>query len=1100
MRQRLTRRDAAFIAVCIAVAAISVAVIVRFFDVAFPQASIEFKVDRGSSRVIAERFLRQQGIDVSKQKHAVRFDSDDSARIFLERSLGLEKANRVLRDQVRVWSWHHRWFTPLVEEEYSVDVAPTGEVIGFSHKIPEDRPLATTAANLAPFVSGDLTLVDTSERRLPHRVQHIYTYESKTIRPAGAPYRTTITVDGDRVTGFSKRVKVPEAWLRAYREMRSKNFTAGSIDVVLMIATIIAAVAVFIIRLRRGDLPLRFLLFIGIASIVLAAGVALNSLPGDLANYSTTDSYPAFVGAHIFQAAMGSLGTAILLVVLCGAGEVLYRERFPQHLAMARLGTVRALASKRVFLSMILGYALVPMFIAYQVIFYLVANRFGAWSPAEVPYDELLNTALPWVAVLFAGFFPALSEEFLSRAFSIPLFERLFRSRWIAVVAAAFLWGFGHATYPNQPFWIRGVEVGMAGIVAGIILIRFGLLPLLIWHYTIDAVYTATRLFASGNTYYVVSAALASLIFAIPLIVSIVRYVRKGFDEDDALSNATMPVAPPPAHPEAAIAAAEFPAPIRATRTRVLVCIALVAAAIVAIVFRPVTPNDAIDYRITKEQAKEIAKTRVHQLFAYVIATPVEGFRSWDRDSPREDGGAPSDFDSIAATYLMHSGMSARDLVRVFRTSIEGGTWMVRFFTPLKKEEIFVEIDPRTSRVIGFHKYQDERNPGPSLAQADALAIARRAFAAYGVDVNRFQLEDALTFQQPRRRDWLFHFEERAPLVARAFRRVTVRVAGAEVTQFNKHVKVPESVYREASTQTLLNVALFVLQVIGVIALLALVVTGLVIATRTHGLPWRRALRWTLMLAVLPLAGLVAQHEEMLFGYSTSVAWETFRISLATAYIRNFAMQLGMLFLALAGLEAAVPYATTLLTREGRARFGRSAVIAAVTAIAVAALAVMALQWIETLVPRATSAGFGAPIEVAIPLPGLVEGARAVFGAIVACGAIALFATGVRKHAAALTIAAVFLAALDAGSTPAQLPLMLARAAMLAVLTWIIARWILDANPLAWPLAIFLGTALNTIATLASNHRPDLLANAIGLGAVLFVTILWFWRRDAGVV
>ena len=281
---------------------------------------------------------------------------------------------------------------------------------------------------------------------------------------------------------------------------------------------------------------------------------------------------------------------------------------------MPRLWTPRALSSRRVFLAMILGYALVPLFIAYQVVFYLTAHRFGAWAPAEVPYDDMLNSALPWVAVAFAGFFPAFSEEFLSRAFAIPFLQRLVHSRFAAIVFAAFIWGFGHAGYPNQPFWIRGVEVGLAGIVAGLLMERFGLLPLLIWHYTIDAVYTATLLFGSGNTYYVVSAALASLLFAIPLSLSIALYLRnRGFVPDDDLSNDTIPTSPPPPHPRGRDRGGAVPC--RRSRSRASRCgpasSLVITAAMIAITGMPSRRNDAIDYRITGEKAKEIARAGI---------------------------------------------------------------------------------------------------------------------------------------------------------------------------------------------------------------------------------------------------------------------------------------------------------------------------------------------------------------------------------------------------------------------------------------------------------------------------------------------------------
>jgi membrane protease YdiL (CAAX protease family) len=1108
MRERLSRRDFTFLGICLALAALSVALIVRYFDSAFPQASIDFRFDRNASRAVAERFLATQHLATKDMKHAVRFDSDDAARIFLERSVGLARANALTRGGVHIWSWHHRWFRPLVEEELSVDVAPTGEIIAFAHRIPEDRAMPSTRDPRLVVLAflqqihvdpAALRLVEQSRRDLPHRVQRIFTFESIGTRPANAAYRHTVTLDGDLVTGYAQRVKVPEAWLRSYREMRSKNGAAGNVDLIFLAATMIAAVVVFIARLRRGDLRLKFLLGIGIAAIVLVGGSALNSVPSALASYETTESFPGFVARLLlFEVVMPSIGTAMFLIVICGAGEVLYRERHPQQLAIPRLGTWKSLDSKRVFLSLILGYALVAIFVAYQVVFYVVAQKYGAWAPAEVPYDDLLNSAVPWLAVVFAGFFPALSEEFLSRAFSIPFIEKLVHSRVAAIVLAGFIWGFGHATYPNQPFWIRGVEVGMAGVAAGFIFTRFGLLPLLIWHYTIDAVYTATLLFASGNAYYIASAALASLVFAIPLLLSIASYLRNGgFAPDDDLSNATLPMHPPPeAEPASVVVETELPPPVRVTRVRLALCVVVVIAAAIAFAFAPASPDDAIDYRTPEETAKDIATAHLRRLAPgplpkRVIATPVEGFRSWDAGSSREEGGTPGGFDSIAATYLVQHGLTASQLVNVFRYRIEAANWVVRFFTPMQKDEWFVEVDPRIGRAVGHHRYQDERRPGAQLPQPLALALAEQSFATYGLDPRAFVLKEALSFQQPARRDWLFHFEERTPIAAQAFRRVSVRVAGAQVTQFNKHVHVPDSVYREATTQTLLNVVLFALKLAGAVAILSLIIAGLVSASRRRGLPWRRALRWTAIAAIVPIATTAAQYEQMLFGYSTSVAWPTFRIALATDFIISVAKQLGLIFLAIAGIEAVVPHAWSFFTRQGRARFGRSAVVATLTALSIAVVVEVASRAIAHAFPAAASVDFNVPDEVALPLPALLIAARAALTALAGSAAVALFASAARRRVAIITVVTVFCAALDPTVTNAQAPVMLAHALVIAALVWAIARYVLDANPLAWPLVLFVGTTLSGAATLLQNHRADLVANGVALLLLAAAVATW---------
>lgn len=1110
--ERLNRRDWLFIAVCAALFAIALAVALTYFSRAFPEASIDFKVDRGAARVVGERVLQREHVAFAGMRNTASFETDDTAKIFLERTLGLDRAQSVMRSDVRLWAWHQRWFQPLQEEELSVDVAPTGEVIGLNHKIPEDRAIPTpdiaTARGIAEsFLARNgvkldgLQLVSQSERNLPHRIQRIFTWDSKSIRPGGAPYRTIVTVDGNVVGSFSQRVHVPDDWQRSYRELRSKNLLAGQIDSIFLLLTIIAALAVFITRLRRHDLHIRFLLGIVIASIILVTGVSLNSYPAALASYDTTMSFAAFVAQFAVSAVLQAFGTAMLLVVICGAGEVLFRERSPQQIAIPRAWSFRALGSKRVFLAFILGYTLVAFFLAYQVVFYIVASKFGAWSPMEVPYDEMLNSALPWVAVLFAGFFPALSEEFMSRAFSLPFLERLLRSRIAAIVLAGFIWGFGHATYPNQPFYIRGVEVGIAGVVLGFLFFRFGLLPLLIWHFTVDAFYTALLLFRSNNTYYIVSGAAASFVFVVPMLIAIVLYLKRGgFVPDDDLTNATLPVSEAPAVLPAR-PRAELPPPIPVRRPLVIVCIVAVLLAVVLSLLGPWPLDDAVDYRITKEQAKQIAvahlkRVEPHASYQRVVATTLEGFRRWDADSRREDGGAPGGFDSTAAEYMLARGLSTEALAEIFKTRVPAATWTVRFFTPMKKEEYFVEVDPRTSHAIGFHKYQDEKVPGATLDQAQALALARPSFAEHGVDVNAFEVKEALSFQQPSRRDWLFHFQEKKPLVADAFRRETVRVDGAEVTQFTTTVYVPEAVHRAALRQTMRTTLLLVLRIAGGIALLALIVTGVVAASIRHRPNWMRALRWTLALAIVPLLGVVAEHESALFGYATSVKWDTFLTGYAVDIVRDVGLRLGALFLAIVAIDAAVPYALDSLSREARAKFGRSAVIAAIAAIASFAAVRSLIQLIAAQFPAAANVSLDIPNAVAVSFPSILTIAEAFFDAVVASGVVAAFAYAVssfpktRWLRGVLAVAVIFCAAVRADATFAQTPLMLFRAAALALLTWVVARYVLDGNVLAWPIAAFIAVMLNGIDSMA-QHRLDLHLNVVVVVVVLIAVIVW---------
>ena len=102
---------------------------------------------------------------------------------------------------------------------------------------------------------------------------------------------------------------------------------------------------------------------------------------------------------------------------------------------------------------------------------------------------------------LAIGIYAATSEEFLFRLFAIPFLLRHFtKSKFLAVVLPAFAWGFLHSNYPQEPAYIRGIEVGLIGIVAGLVMLRWGIWATLTWHYTVDAFLISTSLLRSSGS------------------------------------------------------------------------------------------------------------------------------------------------------------------------------------------------------------------------------------------------------------------------------------------------------------------------------------------------------------------------------------------------------------------------------------------------------------------------------------------------------------------------------------------------------------------------------------------------------------------------
>ena len=179
------------------------------------------------------------------------------------------------------------------------------------------------------------------------------------------------------------------------------------------------------------------------------------------------------------------------------------------------------------FFSSVRGYALGFFFLGYVTLFYLIGRKYlGVFMPAEGPYSNLLSTYLPWIAPLTVSLLAAVSEEFVSRFFSISFLKRYIKWTPAALIIPAAIWAFGHSTYPVFPVYVRGIELTIAGVIFGIFFLRFNLMTCIVAHYVIDAIFIGLPLLRSGNTYYIISGVIVCLLAAAPLVIGIPGLLR----------------------------------------------------------------------------------------------------------------------------------------------------------------------------------------------------------------------------------------------------------------------------------------------------------------------------------------------------------------------------------------------------------------------------------------------------------------------------------------------------------------------------------------------------------------------------------------------
>ena len=280
---------------------------------------------------------------------------------------------------------------------------------------------------------------------------------------------------------------MPDAWQRDFANLRSKNDFLETLALLPYGLLLGACLWVIITLGREGVLRWKGGLLVGGILAELWFLATLNDWPSTLAGYPTTSSYSSFVVTQIAIAAAGAVALAMMVVIAIVPGEPLYRAGQPERVRMRYLCRLPGIRTREFFRSCAIGVCMAAVHIGYVVVFYIVAGKFGAWAPQDIQYDNLVSTVAPWIFPLTVGLYAAASEEFLFRLFAIHFLQRVTKSRFLAVVIPAFAWSFLHSNYPQEPPYIRGIEIGLFGIVAGLVMLRWGILTTLVWHYTVDA-------------------------------------------------------------------------------------------------------------------------------------------------------------------------------------------------------------------------------------------------------------------------------------------------------------------------------------------------------------------------------------------------------------------------------------------------------------------------------------------------------------------------------------------------------------------------------------------------------------------------------------
>jgi membrane protease YdiL (CAAX protease family) len=860
---RLTSTDKRALALWILAGILGAVFAQKYFFRAFPEASVNFQVSREEAQARAQKFVTGLGENVSGYQSTIVFNVDDNAKVYLERQVGLQEANRLMASELNIWFWEVRFFKPQQEEEFRVNVSPAGQIVGYSRVVPKpqagatlDRAAAHNVAqsflvnNLGLEMNGwDFLPEEANSEKMPARLDWSFTWEKHGFRAKDAPYRLQVGVQGNRAGSSEEFLKVPETWKRSYAHLRAGNDFLTLVTFVPYVLLLGAALWMGISLTRQGQVTWGAAIKLGLVVAAVLTMMQLNEWPIERAGYNTNSSYGNFVFQQIATAILFGLASALTVSLVYPAGEAIYRATQPGRLQLSKALTLRGLRSQEFFSAAIVGLSLTALSLGFVVAFYMMGSRFGVWAPQELNYTNSVSTIFPWIEGVAIGLLASTNEEFTFRMFAIPFVERITGSRWLAVILPAFCWSFLHANYPQEPPYIRGIEIGIMGLATGLVMLRWGILATLIWHYTFDAAQVGLLLIRSNSLYFKISGVAVGAAVLAPLAFACVSYLTRGrFEEDEDLMNRSAPkpeLAPGDASTATDGATSSWRYDALAPGMIGFLAICLLVGGVLAWRLKPASVGDYLKLSINAGAARargdEVIRGRGLDPNSYYHSTVLH-----DATDP-------------VANEFLRERIGVAGLNAIYAHRVPGALWRVRYFRDSQPEEFAVILRPDGTIHSVRHTLAEE-TPGASLTKEEAVARAEKFLREEKkIDLNNWTLVESSSDKRPNRTDHTLIWEEKTALDSaegssaaagdHAHARMEIQVLGDEVANYRTFIKIPDDWRRKQGeatlARTIFSYSVPILLFAGLGLAAVIVYLKDLKSEAARAIPWRRIALWS---------------------------------------------------------------------------------------------------------------------------------------------------------------------------------------------------------------------------------------------------------------
>ncbi len=517
-------------------------IFIVFYSKAFPSASIRLNVNRKEAVKIAKTFIQTQGFDLSDFDRTIVFKSDYYASIYLQKTQGMEKLNKLVGEGIPIWFWRVRWFKDLEKEGFFVDISPlTGEIVYYRHAVLDDDVGANITKSEAMEIAkgkivfqgidlNEYELKDSSEQKRKNRTDYDFIWEKKDFKIEESTLRINVSIFGDKIGRYGRYLKIPEEFSRYLK----KEFSFGGMlsmgTTLIKFLLTILAIFILVFKNQKLNVNTRFWLICGCIISSLKLIEFFNNTPLLWSFYYDTMSKPVFFMTSFMTQIREAVASGLMVFAYGSLGEVYYKEFIKDKLPLYNAIVKKDFLSSNIISTVVVGYSLGFLFLGYITVFYIIGTKFfNIWMPPNLEYSNILGTTFPFLYPLTGALIAAVDEEFTYRFFSISFLKKIFKPIWVYLLIPALIWGFAHSTYHIFPTYVRGIELTILGIVVACVFLKYGLGAIIIGHFVANVNLMVLPLLKSNNVYYIISGLLVVMIAIVPMgLIIFVRMKNAG--------------------------------------------------------------------------------------------------------------------------------------------------------------------------------------------------------------------------------------------------------------------------------------------------------------------------------------------------------------------------------------------------------------------------------------------------------------------------------------------------------------------------------------------------------------------------------------------